>query len=260
MIKLIVSDLDGTLLSYHKGLLERDKEAILHAVGKGTEFSVASGRMDVEIKEVMGMIGATGHRISQNGSFVYSKDEERIYGHVFSKNDVLDLYQFLISTDAPLTIFSENQGFVNDASRIKSVYMSRLFFPIELDTNLINSIQKGLEVSKISVNSHQTEWLKQIQAKIEGQFSSIADSFISDPECLDIMPKAINKGKGVKAIMDAYHLQPEEIMCIGDSYNDISMFQLTPHSYVMSQADEEVKGYAAHEVNYVYEALEALHK
>ncbi|SET13890.1 hypothetical protein SAMN05421676_10317 [Salinibacillus kushneri] len=261
MIKMIVSDLDGTLLTEHREILSKDKESILNAKKNGIDISIASGRMDVEINEVFNIMGVKGHRISQNGAFVYSKDGQRIYGNPFSTENVINIYGFLTThVKERVTLYSENTGFVSNSSQLRSEDEHRLFFPIKVEPDLLKMVENGLEVSKISVYSQNTDSLKEIQKQVEEAFSNVADSFISDPSCLDIMPKNINKGKGIEAIMNALNIAPEEMICIGDSFNDISMFNLTPHSYVMSQSEDTVKQYAAHEINYVHEALEDILK
>ncbi|MRG87933.1 Cof-type HAD-IIB family hydrolase [Salinibacillus xinjiangensis] len=257
MIKMIISDLDGTLLTHHKEIIEKDKQAIRKAIDYGVDVGIASGRMDVEIKEVLDIIGYKGHRISQNGAYVYSNNGERLMGKIFSADIVRDVYQFLTEIDdIKVTLFSENQAIVQDESMLNAIDDARLFFPIIADPHILEKVNNGLEISKISLNA-ENETLKQVQKQLQ-PFTEQVDTFISDPHCLDIMPKHINKGNGVQAILDSLHIEPNEIACIGDSFNDISMFDLTPHSYVMPQAEDKVKQHASHEVRHVYEAIHDL--
>ncbi|PHE41457.1 HAD family hydrolase, partial [Bacillus pseudomycoides] len=64
-----------------------------------------------------------------------------------------------------------------------------------------------------------------------------------------------SKGFAISILLKEFQIQPEEIACIGDSYNDIPMFSLTPHSFAMSQADDAVKEHAHYVVNTVKDAV-----
>jgi hydroxymethylpyrimidine pyrophosphatase-like HAD family hydrolase len=78
---------------------------------------------------------------------------------------------------------------------------------------------------------------------------------LADHDCLDIMPLHVSKGNSLPLLLDSIGLQAHEIACIGDSFNDISMFGITPHSFVMEGAHPEVRKAAAHQVSSVAEAL-----
>ncbi len=83
MIKLIVSDLDGTLLGFDKKIKEEDKRAIQLAIENGIDFAVASGRMDIEILEVLKEIEQKAHRVSQNGAYIYTKTDVSLHSAAF---------------------------------------------------------------------------------------------------------------------------------------------------------------------------------
>ncbi len=86
-----------------------------------------------------------------------------------------------------------------------------------------------------------------LQKNIYEKFHGNVSTFISAEQCLDVMPPNISKCSAISVLLKEFQLQSEEVACIGDSYNDIPMFFLTPHSFAMSQADDAVKEHA----NYV---------
>ncbi len=91
--------------------------------------------------------------------------------------------------------------------------------------------------------------------KIDEKFHGKVSTFISAEQCLDVMPPNISKGSAISVLLKEFQLQPEEVACIGDSYNDIPMFALTPHSFAMAQADDAVKEHAHYVVNTVKDAV-----
>ncbi|WP_102026141.1 HAD family hydrolase [Salirhabdus sp. Marseille-P4669] len=259
MIKLIVSDLDGTLFSSGITIDNRDKRAIQTVLlkNKDLQFSVASGRMDVEIKEVLAELGVNGHRISQNGAFVYMDNEERLVANVFPSSLALEVYTYLPKDENSLiTVFVEDKGITHHHSNHMNKINEQLFFPLTVDSNIKKRIL-DLHISKITVGG-ATGYLKDLEQKVRGQYRDKVDTFISDPHCLDIMPKNISKGTSLQQLIENLHIEPNEIACIGDSYNDISMFALTPYSYCMSHAEERVQNHATYVVRSVADMVDHL--
>lgn len=260
MIKMIVSDLDGTLLTLDNQVRKKDKEALASLVHEGIVLSIATGRMDHEILKVLENMEISANRISQNGAFLYSIKNELLANQTFAPDLAQKIYRFLPQTENSLvTIFSENQAYVTHRNQVLDQVEPRLFFPVIEDPTLIDKLGKDILPSKITVHA-KTEFLQDLEKEFIASYTDIADCYISDAHCLDIMPKNISKGNAVKNLISQLGIENHEIACIGDSFNDISMFQLTPYSFAMTHADAGVKEYANYEVDYVYQAIDLLKK
>ncbi len=72
------------------------------------------------------------------------------------------------------------------------------------------------------------------------------------------MPLSVSKGDALKRLIKELGIAPEEIACIGDSFNDLSMFALTPHSFAMSASREEILSRASKVVHSVAEAIDLI--
>ncbi len=75
---------------------------------------------------------------------------------------------------------------------------------------------------------------------------------------VDIVPKGCSKGNALKRILEVEDMSKDDLYVVGDSFNDVSMFNITHNSYTFNDSEEKVKEYANHEVDYVYEVIEAL--
>ena len=104
----------------------------------------------------------------------------------------------------------------------------------------------------------EIEQLLLIQAELNETFKGKANSVLSAPKCIDVMPAGVNKQVGLTHLIKTLAIKPEEIAVIGDSQNDIEMLKMTPHSYVMSSADHDVKQAAQYVVDDVFEAINHL--
>ncbi|WP_397386995.1 HAD-IIB family hydrolase [Paenibacillus sp. ClWae2A] len=97
--------------------------------------------------------------------------------------------------------------------------------------------------------------LIQLEAKLNQMFSGQIETFISDHDCLDVMPCNVSKGDALKLLIHKLGISPDEIACIGDSFNDLSMFALTPHSFAISESHEEIRSRTSTIVHSVAEAI-----
>ncbi len=138
-----------------------------------------------------------------------------------------------------------------------SELQKRLFYGLCEVPNMSGTIGADILPSKITVLA-ENEVITSFQQQIMERFGDVVDTFISEPRCLDIMPKNISKGNALRSLMNHLDVQPEETACFGDAFNDIPMFRLTPYSFVMSHAHPDVKKEARYIVDSVSEAVQII--
>jgi Cof subfamily protein (haloacid dehalogenase superfamily) len=259
MIKLFISDLDGTLLGMDHFIKNEDVDALKRLFEHDVPLTVASGRMDHEIKEVMKRVGMTGHRVSQNGAFVFDKED----GHIYSKTFDGDLAKKVMASieEEPMikTVSTADETYAREHNKWIDIISEQLFHDIRIDPNMTERFGKSIFPSKISLHGKEQNVIDSYN-RIDDSFAKEIDCFISHETCVDIMPKAINKGNGIRSLIETLGIEPHEVACVGDSFNDVAMFELTPHSYVMSTAHNEVVEKANTIVDHVHEAIEDLEK
>ncbi|MCA0971820.1 HAD family hydrolase [Halobacillus litoralis] len=259
MIKLFVSDLDGTLLGMDHFIKNEDIDAVRRLIDKGTPLAVASGRMDHEIKEVLKRVGVAGHRVSQNGAFVFDAEEEHVHSKTFDQQTASEVMKAIDSEPMVKTVSTAEETYTEEHSKWIDIISEQLFHDIIVEPNMRNLFGSDIHPSKISLHGQEKDVMEAYK-RMEQTFGDEVDSFISHETCVDLMPKAINKGTGLRALIEKLGLEPHEIACVGDSFNDIAMFELTEHSYVMSSAHEKVTERASTVVDHVHEAIEDLEK
>ncbi|MCA0984033.1 HAD family hydrolase [Halobacillus yeomjeoni] len=259
MIKLFVSDLDGTLLDMDHFIKNEDIDAIHDIVNRNVPITVASGRMDHEIQEVMKRVGVPAHRVSQNGAFVYDSNHEHIYSKTFDGALARKVMAAIESEPLVKTVSTADKTYTEEHNEWIDFISQHLFHDIIVAPDMVDQFGAAIAPSKITLHGHENEVMDAFK-RIDSHFVDEIDSFISHETCVDVMPKAINKGNGLRSLMKELDVNPEEIACVGDSFNDIAMFELTPHSYAMSTAHDDVKRKANTIVDHVHEAIEDLEK
>jgi len=257
MIKLFVTDLDGTLLKNHLYVEEENQEALQSLHRQGIDIAFASGRTDQDIVQLFDELKISGHRLSQNGAFLIDKNKQLLSENNFPHELSKEIYQ--VSKDLPVYYFVTTKDHtyfdqeIPIIDQLQPLFNHRLVFNPEL----ANDIKDGLQVSKVMLMA-ETEVLHVLKAELDNEFKQQINTFLSAPMCLDISPPGINKAAGLQVLCDSLQINPHEIAVIGDSQNDIDMLKMTPHSYVMSSAEHDVKQVANHVVDYVYQAIDHL--
>ncbi len=269
MIKLFVSDMDGTLLhnpSDHKdrGISLENKEAVLKLHESGVRFMMASGR-DVYYRHVLEKeFGFQVDAIGMNGCNVVI-DNVQICNHGLTRQDSIDLMEAIkeCSIDSNfLGITSEGDYIFWDIT--KEPYQH--FHELEVEGSMksvpaITMREWMNDLSKPSFNKvvglvWNTKDRNEMMAKFNERFPDRFDIIYSGPENIEIMPKHISKGQALLELIKIKGFEPTEVAVIGDSMNDISMLRAIPFSFSMSHADEVIKEAANNIVESVAEAIE----
>ncbi|MFD1020612.1 HAD family hydrolase [Thalassobacillus hwangdonensis] len=259
MIKLFITDLDGTLLGQDHYINDKDVEAIKKLAEEGVDFAVATGRMDGDIVEVLKKTGLKGHRISQNGAFVYDRSDKNIHSNTFETEVAKRVYADILEEPLVTTITTADDSYSHEKNEWIDMMSKQLFHDVIVDPELAEQLGVSIIPSKLTAHGKENEVMA-LQKRIEENYGDELDCFVSHETCVDLMPKNINKANGIKALIEHIGLKPEEIAVIGDSFNDVSMFALTQNSFAMSTAHEDVKAKADHVVTHVHEAIEILYK
>jgi len=259
MIKLILSDLDGTLLYPTLDITRKDKEAIIKGNNQGVEFGVATGRLDYEIQNIEKMIDVhVPYRISQNGGVVCNKDNEVLFEDRFNE-EILGELLSLVRRDGVETQYLTKDNYyleyMSDKTKEKEAKQS-IRNMVE-DADILNKVSKTHFLTKISIKGN-LEDLKEMDQVIREKLGHYVDTYITAVNCIDIVPKGVSKGNSIVWLCGKLGLTLDEVAVIGDSYNDVSMLKVTPNSFVMSHGDLEVQKEGTYIVESVAEAIEKI--
>lgn len=260
MIRLFVSDLDGTLLTDEKKVSKTDRIALQKLKNAGIEICFATGRNRVEIEQVMQNIDLPYYQVTQNGAQVYGVEGEMLHSSQFEAQAALNLYRFIQSIYSVPVIIDALFGQTSELKRIIPIEQ-KSYFSYE-DNAIFKHIEEldrkiGSEVIPIKFSYFADvptlRWLeKEVHIRFPNQFTS----FLVDKDCLDFMPLEVNKATGVQLLMDHLGISEQEVVCIGDSENDISMFDIISLSFAMETASSTVQSKASQVVSSVADAAD----
>jgi Cof subfamily protein (haloacid dehalogenase superfamily) len=255
-IHLFVSDLDGTLL--HRPdhtITPQDLSALREASAAGIGICLASGRLNPDIEATAAKLGVPCHTISQNGTAVYRLERGRVHGAQFDLRLAQEVYAFPASGSFARSVSCSDEAVYTPTEHVDlGPVEKRVTSPFVRRENLMESFGDQLAPTKFCYYG-KLEELQRFQREIQSAFGDRIDALLTDVDCLDVMPAGVSKGAGLQVLMEHLRLSADEVACIGDQFNDVSMFGVTPHSFAMSHGPAAVQGKASHVVDSVAKAV-----
>lgn len=271
MIKLFVSDMDGTLLYDEADPTSREislenRNAVLKLHESGVRFMMASGRDHFYRTALEAVFGFQVDAIGMNGCNVVL-DDQLLCDHGLTHQDTLDVLDAL--QHSPV-----QSNFLGINSRGDYVFQHIDRLPFEHFRELaLKGILKNVPAIPLS------KWIKDpahppfnklvgmvntieerntLLAYFQKHFSHRLDIIFSGRENIEIMPKDISKGSALLELMRLKGYGPKEVAVIGDSMNDLTMLQATPYSFAMSHSEDLIKEVSHYVVHSVAQAIEVV--
>lgn len=241
-IKLIASDMDDTLLNKDVQISPRNAAAIRQALAQGKVFLLATGRMYVSVKPYADRLGLDVPLVTYNGALVKGSASGKVY-----YEQKLDL-----ATANEVLAYCREQGYylqlyVGDRILIQAENdCSRMYTRISgIPTEPVGEAVFHTDIApyKILVMT-QPEEFQEVWQQFKQKFAGRLDVTSSKDNFLELMEPGVNKWEAVKQVAAGYGIEPQEIMCIGDSNNDISMIANAGIGVAVANAKENVKQYA----------------
>lgn len=240
MIKLIASDLDGTLLQNGAQSLPEGVIPFIEmlAVEHGILFVAASGRQYPNLVRLFGSASKHMAFICENGSLIFYKDK-LLASYPMDKEAALIISHDILSLPGcELQISGEKTCYLIPKDER---FVDRMVNHVKNDIKLLSSPEEHPEpYYKISVfeesgiaEGHGPELLARHKDK--------AQCTISGKAWLDCVAPGVNKGKALEKLMEHFKITPGECVAFGDNYNDLEMLDSVKYGYVMNNATDTIK-------------------
>ena len=257
MIKLIASDLDGTMFEKGNVIPETNLKAINDINNSNINFTICTGKTYSLFKNICQDIG-TGYGIFGNGNQIINlKTGEEIYRKLLKNEDVL----FCINTAKKLNLHVHlytNKEVITE----KLLYMDLRNFEltkndknIDLEFKILTDIKEYVErenpeILKLVISAEKDlaslkkEFAKNknLQVNLIRKVDKYRDEIIGkEYEYLDIMPAGINKEQALEVLENYLKIDKSEVLAIGDNLNDLEMIKDSGVGIAVANAYDEVK-------------------
>lgn len=261
MYKLVCIDMDGTLLNKHHEVSEENKKALKEATDLGVNIAISTGRIFASARIYAKITGIKAPLICSNGAYIRGKDtDEVIFKSVLNREaldkiyEVIKKHKFLAYFDTPYGIISDTKIPEDDSHRLMNEWADKdeeiKFYEVEDFRDAFKKYASDI-LKLIIIEDENSSTIKEAKEDI-GKLSDYVDIAYSWGGCAELTAKGTSKGSAVKILAKKLGIKKEEIICIGDSGNDLSMLKEAGLSVVMDNAPEEIKKYA----NYITDTNE----
>lgn len=236
MIKLIASDMDGTLLNDKDEIHEEFYQVFQELKKQNIIFAAASGRQYYNLAKRFEKIKDDMMFIAENGTFVVYKGEELLL-NALDKETAIELIKIgRHIKESYVVLCGKKSAYIEskDERLIKEVEKYYEKYKIVNDLTKVEDDILKVTIcdfigSEENSYTYYNDYKEKLQVSVSGQI------------WLDITDKGVNKGLAINKLQELLNIKHEETMVFGDYLNDLEMMESAYHSYAMENAHEDLK-------------------
>jgi Cof subfamily protein (haloacid dehalogenase superfamily) len=259
MIKLLALDLDGTLLNSKGKISDENKQAIRRAEEKGVLVTIATGRRFRDARPVALEAEFNAPVITHNGALLkFARTLETVAASTIKTETVSEILRVgkVLCGDALLSADPHGKGTLyydtvseKNIPLQKYIAWSKILHGDEAETSIIHvenleEIVENIETVHVSFSGRcepMFEMRKILNDKLKDSVNILATVYTHlDFTLLDILPPGASKGHGVNELAKLNNLTSENVMTIGDNFNDLEMLEYAGTPVLMGNATPEL--------------------
>ena len=249
--KLLVLDIDGTLLNREGKISDEDREALAQASVLGIKVSLSTGRTLQSGLKIINQLPLDGYHIFFDGALVANPiQNSEIFVLPIRKEIVREAVAFAHQHDIRLELYSANEYFVERETWATNV--RRQYFGIQPTFVDFDGIWERERIIKGTVAVFTPE--ERVKAdmlcqRFKNELGSLHFSWTATPaypnvDFVNIVAPGVSKGKALEVLASHLSIPLDEVIAVGDERNDVSLFKLVGFSIAMGNAPDEVKAAA----------------
>ncbi len=246
--KMIVTDMDYTLLNREKTVSPRNKKALRNAMNKGVHIAVATGRIYVSAKFYARLLNIITPIIASNGAIIREGHTNKtIFKSVLSPDVAIRMIELCREKGLFCHLFSDNTVFTERIINVSSRYSEwneSLEDEDKINIEVVDKLEEVVkneknEIVKAVVVDSNEDSLRYVRNSLNDTgLANISQSLKGN---MEVMNKGISKGNAIKILCEIYGIDKSEVIAIGDNENDISMIEYAGLGVAVGNAAESVK-------------------
>ena len=242
-IRLVVSDIDGTLVNHAKELTPRARAAIAALGDKGVGFTVTTARPPVGLRGVFAMLGMKVSAAAINGGAVVDGDLNIVEEKLLAADVARRAVALLREQGLDPWLFTDRHWYIRDPNGDNVALETRTIGqdPVVVDDFTPDLYGRVLKVIG-SCNDHPR--LAACEALLQRELGAAAIATRSQNYYLDVTNPQAHKGEAVASLAKAFGVPVSAVLTIGDGTNDIPMLEASGFSVAMGNGSDAVKAAA----------------
>jgi Cof subfamily protein (haloacid dehalogenase superfamily) len=243
-IALVVSDVDGTLVTKDKTLTDGAKRAVKRLQEAGIGFTITSSRPALGMRFLIEPLGITLPVGPFNGSSIVDAQLNPIEQHLIPASVVQNSLDVLNEFSVDIWLFTNDKWLTRNAD---GEYVPHEKLAIRADPTIVKDFTPYLSAAcKIVGASSDAALLQRCEIAMLKAVGTQATAVRSQTYYLDVTPPGCDKGTFVQAMAKRQGISTDAVATIGDMQNDLAMFKTSGLSIAMGNATDDVKQQATH--------------
>ena len=246
--KLLVIDIDGTLVGKDGNILPEDREALAKACDSGIKVSLSTGRAAQACLRIIRQMALDGYHIFFDGALVSNPAQnEEVYIQSISKAIVKQAVEFAHLNDINADLYSTTHYFIERETW--SSITHRDFFdikPILVDFDNIWERERIIKFGLVTTSPQEAATAGKFHRRFKDSlhFSWVRTPAFPGVDFINVVAPGVSKGKALKALASHLGIVLTEVIAIGDGTNDIPLLSTAGLGIAMGNAPAEVKATA----------------
>lgn len=238
--RLVALDLDGTLLNNQHRLTDRTTKVIERVKKLGVVVIIATGRMFVSAFPYMKQLGLSGPMITYNGAYVKDITDNKL---IYHRPINYDLAQRVIKeasmNNLHINLYLDDRLYVTERNRKTREYEEIAGIEAIEVGSLLNFMKKP--PTKILFIEEDAEKLEYFLDYFERKYSPSIEVTKSMKNFIEIMAGGVSKRKALEVVSNKKGINKEEVIAIGDSWNDLAMIKWAGLGIAMADSSVDIK-------------------
>jgi Cof subfamily protein (haloacid dehalogenase superfamily) len=239
-VRLVIADVDGTLVTQEKILTQRAIESVMALRGAGIKFAVTSGRPPHGMAMLIDPLKIDEPLAAFNGGVITKPDLTTIVRENFLPRAMVEkVIQIILDHKLDVWIYTGRDWYVRD---VNAPHVAREQWTVKFAPVVVQGFDDHLEnVAKVVGVSDDLEAVQRCEKDTQEACGNRASAARSQPYYLDVTHPKANKGEVVLAMSDLLQTPVDQIATIGDMPNDVLMFRKSGISIAMGNASPAVQ-------------------
>ena len=245
-MKLIVCDLDETLLDDNKQISQENLDAIYKVQEKGHKFIVATGRGYTYIDSILDKLHVLNEEneyvISNNGAIVTeNKGPKELYFHGLENTVAMKLIQFAFDRNICVQVFLVKDVYAyNVGNDEKDVLLSFKKDAIICNNHDIEFL-KNENIVKVMFQNLDMNYLMTLEDELDKDLRNSVNISYSSNRYMEFTSIGVNKGQALLFLLSHLNMELKDVIAIGDNYNDLEMLKIAGIGCAVNNALPEIK-------------------
>lgn len=243
MKKIVFFDLDGTLLTDSKEVLEENKDAIRRAKEIGIEIAICTGRQSNAAKEFKEKADTGKYMICMNGAEIIDTESgEELFASAIDEDVAKALYNYAKDNNLVMKIDTRFARYIT-----KFDYALNQEYEFTEDENRFFNENKVLQISFGAKTENEiNDFIENVINKIPGvkvynKYFNVLPSLDKALWYINVVNSSVSKGNAINGLCRYLKVNLDDVVCFGDDLNDLSMIQMVGHGIAMGNALDIIK-------------------